>query len=75
MTRTIFIIAISFFLSACGTMLSRDPFFKKEGIYPGTRFDFEAIEETNFPESLYFALDVPLSLITDTILIPYDLLR
>lgn len=75
MTKKLLIVALSLMLSGCGTFLSRDPFFKQEGLYPATRFDFEAIKETESPAPVFFALDVPLSIITDTILIPYDLVR
>ncbi|MGT8859138.1 YceK/YidQ family lipoprotein [Enterobacter sp. 186315] len=75
MKRIVIVALISMFLSGCGTFVSRDPFFKKPGVYPATRFDAEGIEELEFPYPLFLALDMPISLITDTLLIPYDLLR
>ncbi|WP_300004227.1 YceK/YidQ family lipoprotein [uncultured Cedecea sp.] len=75
MKRIIIVALISMFLSGCGTFLSRDPFFKNEGVYPATRFDAEMIKESESPYPVFFAMDIPVSFVTDTLLIPYDLLR
>ncbi|WP_227317140.1 YceK/YidQ family lipoprotein [Cedecea davisae] len=75
MQRGIVIALISILLSGCGTFASRDPFFRKPGIYPATRFDVEGMRELESPYPVFLALDMPISLVTDTLLIPYDLLR
>jgi len=75
MKRILTVALISTLLVGCGTFASRDPFFKKEGIYPATRFDLDGMKELDYPYPVFLALDVPVSIITDTVLIPYDLLR
>ena len=75
MNRVVIIALISLFLSGCGTFASRDPFFNKPGVYPATRFDVDGIRELELPYPVFLVLDMPISLVTDTLLIPYDLLR
>lgn len=75
MKRIVTVALISTLLSGCGTFLSRDAFFKKEGVYPATRLDVDGIKESESPYPVFFAMDLPVSLVTDKLLIPYDLLR
>ncbi len=76
-------------LSGCGTILTnidlnkpkaeRDPVVRQidSRVYSGTRFDFLA----NAPDpgsggniiGLFFLIDIPLSLIADTLILPYTL--
>lgn len=69
------VVLIWMFLSGCGTFVSRDPFFQKKSVYPAIRFDAEDIKEAESPYLVFFVMDIPLSLVTDTRLISYDLLR
>lgn len=71
------VVAISFALvasvSGCGTIMGRHDGATPTGIYPATRFDFITMFDSPFPVPLLIVLDVPVSLVTDTIMLPADL--
>ncbi|MBT0665107.1 YceK/YidQ family lipoprotein [Geobacter pelophilus] len=74
------LLMVVFFLlcSGCGTIFSRtEPrdYFYREGIYPATKMDLDFIKLTNtalYPFSLLLVVDLPVSLVFDTLLLPLD---
>lgn len=73
MKRIILLLVMTSLLSGCGALFGRHDGAYSGGVYPATRFDFRAMGSTPFPAPLLFALDLPFSLISDTIMIPADM--
>ena len=73
MKRILLLLVITSLLSGCGALFGRHDGAYTGGIYPATRFDFRAMGETPIPAPLLFVLDLPFSIITDTIMIPEDI--
>jgi uncharacterized protein YceK len=79
--KPVSIMALVLLLSGCGTIFGRTgipSFYPNEfsspqkGIYPGTQLDGKFLQS----HFLLFALiDLPISLVTDTLLLPVDLYR
>lgn len=57
--------------SGCGRLLSKTPPFYTTGIYAGTRVDVGIISSGG--EGLVFLLDLPFSVVADTIMLPKDI--
>lgn len=66
------ILMLTFLLSGCGSIISRVA-GERYTYYHGTQFDAESV---NFdkPLSLTLLLDLPFSLVADTLLFPVDLI-
>ncbi|WP_395490722.1 YceK/YidQ family lipoprotein [Cedecea davisae] len=73
MKRILLLICMSSLLSGCGMMFGRHDGEYSGGIYPATQFDFRAMGATPFPVPLLLILDLPFSIVSDTIMIPADM--
>jgi uncharacterized protein YceK len=73
------LVALLLFLlfgTGCGTLMRNDvkrehPMLPQASLYPATTIDL--FTSRAFPIGLLFLLDLPVSLMTDTVLLPYDL--
>lgn len=73
MKKLIGLVLVASLLSGCGTLFGRHDGGYSGGIYPATKFDFRSMADTPFPVPLLLILDLPFSLISDTIMIPADI--
>jgi len=62
-------------LSGCSSIMSHSG--GKEGLYPGTRANTQALgdPETSWALKPLVALDLPFSAVMDTVLLPWDMYR
>lgn len=78
MTRLFLVIAICLLLSGCGAFISRSGILTlgkgwtahRPALYPATQFDGQCIPSQFF---LLCFIDLPFSLVTDTLLLPVDI--
>ncbi|WP_436882525.1 YceK/YidQ family lipoprotein [Enterobacter asburiae] len=75
--RLFSVIAICLLLSGCGAFISRSQILELGGrpvqrsaLYPATQFDVQCIPSQFFLPCL---IDLPFSLVTDTLLLPVDI--
>jgi uncharacterized protein YceK len=72
--KTILLVALACLMTGCGT-LARNDFkymLEESDLYPATKFDIFLVQ--GGPLAIPFILvDLPISLTTDTLLLPYDL--
>ncbi len=79
------VLAFSVTISGCGTIGCRNDFKpnsfipwqpngKYTKVYPATALDCVNIYGAPFPVNVWYFIDTPISLITDTILLPFDLI-
>ena len=67
------------FTTSCGTITARDTSETNKMLYPATQTDVVYMyaclieEPILFPAGLLFLVDLPISLITDTVCLPVDL--
>lgn len=73
--KRIFLLGVAaMMLSGCGTILGRHDGAYAGGVYPATQFDWRAMTcSCGFPP--VFILDLPFSIVSDTIMIPWDAAR
>ncbi|MCL2760426.1 MAG: YceK/YidQ family lipoprotein [Desulfuromonadales bacterium] len=83
--QLLFLILLLFSLFGCGTILAREHGSMYPGeLYPATRFDAESIHSDFEPCSficiapfgtIFGVLDMPFSVVSDTLLLPYDIYK
>lgn len=63
--------------SGCATYFARDSsnLLHKEGIYPATRLDLKPFEDNLYELFPFTIVDIPFSLVFDTLMFPYDYYR
>ena len=66
MKKTIFILTALFVLSGCGTIVTLVNPTEKYSAYAGVKYDLDMASRWGLP-----ILDVPLSFLLDTVLLPY----
>ncbi|MBS9427600.1 YceK/YidQ family lipoprotein [Photorhabdus luminescens] len=69
MLKPIGVVLISAILTGCGTFGSRVTHGYECKVYPATQFDIQGIKE-GYPFSSL--IDLPFSIITDTLILPWD---
>jgi len=83
---TINIILLLTLISGCASIHHRSHYYKPPERYPGVQENLKALEThdsvsnawghtISFLSSVMTTLDIPLSFVLDTILLPYDLMR
>ena len=73
--KTIVALIVIMAIAGCGTIISRTPGpmqSQNAGIYNGVRTDLSMIQSDN-DMGVVAALDVPLSIVTDSVLLPLDI--
>ncbi|MDT4860307.1 hypothetical protein FQZ97_948610 [compost metagenome] len=67
--KLLLVMVCAILVSGCGALFGRRG---SEGIYPATRMDVEWMLNVPFPAPLLLALDLPISLAVDTVMLPHD---